>query len=351
MLRVSYPYSALFAPTSTSSTYIPGVNGYSAKPYNENLTWEKTTTYNVGIDFDLFEKSIVTGSIDAYQKYTKDLLSVVSAAPGQALTNEFVANVGSMKNKGVEGNLNVKVINSEDFNLSLNGNIAYNIGEITDLNNRTTNVDNASGIPVGTGQKIAYNTVGQQPYSAWVFQQVYDSNNRPVENAFVDKNGDGVINDSDRYYVALRPNWTYGLGLTASYKQFDLSTTFNGQIGGKVYNARKLQSGFIDKALPANSTSLTNVLNTEFDFQTINGNVPFSDYYLEDASFLRCQNITLGYNFDKAIKGAVLRLYASANNVFIVTNYTGVDPENFNAIDNNFYPRSRTFSFGLNLDF
>jgi len=347
----SYPYSALFAPTSTSSTYIPGVNGYSAKPYNENLTWEKTTTYNVGIDFDLFEKSIVTGSIDAYQKYTKDLLSVVSAAPGQALTNEFVANVGSMKNKGIEGNLNVKVINSDDFNLSLNGNIAYNIGEITDLNNRTTNVDNASGIPVGTGQKIAYNTVGQQPYSAWVFQQVYDSNNRPVENAFVDKNGDGVINDSDRYYVALRPNWTYGLGLTASYKQFDLSTTFNGQIGGKVYNARKLQSGFIDKALPANSTSLTNVLNTEFDFQTINGNVPFSDYYLEDASFLRCQNITLGYNFDKAIKGAVLRLYASANNVFIVTDYTGVDPENFNAIDNNFYPRSRTFSFGLNLDF
>ncbi|OCB75599.1 SusC/RagA family TonB-linked outer membrane protein [Flavobacterium piscis] len=347
----SYPYSALFAPTSSSSTYIPGVNGYYAKPYNEDLTWEKTTTYNVGIDFDLFEKSIVTGSIDAYQKYTKDLLSVVSAAPGQALTNEFVSNVGSMKNKGIEGNLNVKVINSDDFNLSLNGNIAYNIGEITDLNNRTTNVDNASGIPVGTGQKIAYNTVGQQPYSAWVFQQVYDSNNRPVENAFVDKNGDGVINDSDRYYVALRPNWTYGLGLTASYKQFDLSTTFNGQIGGKVYNARKLQSGFIDKALPANSTSLTNVLNTEFDFQTINGNVPFSDYYLEDASFLRCQNITLGYNFDKAIKGAVLRLYASANNVFIVTDYTGVDPENFNAIDNNFYPRSRTFSFGLNLDF
>ncbi len=347
----SYPYSALFAPTGTSSTYIPGVNGYYAKPYNEDLTWEKTTTYNVGIDFDLFEKSIVTGSIDAYQKYTKDLLSVVSAAPGQALTNEFVANVGSMKNKGVEGNLNVKVINSDDFNLSLNGNIAYNIGEITDLNNRTTNVDNASNIPVGTGQKIAYNTVGQQPYSAWVFQQVYDSNNRPIENAFVDKNGDGSIDDNDRYYVALRPNWTYGLGLTASYKQFDLSTTFNGQIGGKVYNARKLQSGFIDKALPANSTSLTNVLNTEFDFQTINGNVPFSDYYLEDASFLRCQNITLGYNFDKAIKGATLRLYASANNVFIVTNYTGVDPENFNAIDNNFYPRSRTFSFGLNLDF
>lgn len=347
----SYPYSALFAPTSASSTYIPGVNGYYAKPYNENLTWEKTATYNVGIDFELFEKSIITGSIDAYQKYTKDLLSVVSAPPGQALTNEFVSNVGDMKNHGVEGNLNVKVINGNDFNLSVNGNIAYNIGEITDLDNRKTNVDNNSGIPVGTGQKLAYNTVGEQPYSAWAFEQIYDSNNRPIENAFVDKNGDGVINDNDRSYIALRPNWTYGFGLTANYKKFDLTTTFNGQIGGKVYNARKLQSGYIDKALPANSISLTNVLDTEFDFQTINGNVPFSDYYLEDATFLRCQNITLGYTFDKAIKGANLRLYASGNNLFIVTDYTGVDPENFNAIDNNFYPRSRTFSVGLNLEF
>ncbi|MEZ0128532.1 SusC/RagA family TonB-linked outer membrane protein, partial [Flavobacterium sp. LBUM151] len=347
----SYPYSALFAPTSASSTYIPGVNGYYAKPYNENLTWEKTATYNVGIDFELFEKSIITGSIDAYQKYTKDLLSVVSAPPGQALTNEFVSNVGDMKNHGVEGNLNVKVINGNDFNLSVNGNIAYNIGEITDLDNRKTNVDNNSGIPVGTGQKLAYNTVGEQPYSAWAFEQIYDSNNRPIENAFVDKNGDGVINDNDRSYIALRPNWTYGFGLTANYKKFDLTTTFNGQISGKVYNARKLQSGYIDKALPANSISLTNVLDTEFDFQTINGNVPFSDYYLEDATFLRCQNITLGYTFDKAIKGANLRLYASGNNLFIVTDYTGVDPENFNAIDNNFYPRSRTFSVGLNLEF
>lgn len=347
----SYPYSALFGYTSASSTYIPGVNGYFAKPYNEDLTWEKTSTYNVGIDFELFENSIISGSIDAYQKYTTDLLSVVSAPPGQALTNEFVSNVGDMKNHGVEGNLNVKVINGADFNLSVNGNIAYNIGEITDLNNRKTNVDNNSGIPVGTGQKIAYNTVGEQPYSAWVFEQVYDTNNRPIENAFVDKNGDGAIDDNDRSYVVLRPNWTYGFGLSANYKKFDLTTTFNGQIGGKVYNARKLQSGYIDKALPANSIALTNVLDTEFDFQTINGNVPFSDFYLEDATFLRCQNITLGYTFDKAIKGANLRLYASGNNLFIVTDYSGVDPENFNAIDNNFYPRSRTFSFGLNLEF
>ena len=133
---------------------------------------------------------------------------MVSAAPGQALTNEFVSNVGEMENKGIEASLNVKVVSTEDFNLAINGNAAFNIGEITDLNNRTTNVDNNSGIPVGTGQKIAYNTVGEQPYSAWVFEQIYDSNLKPIENAFVDKNGDGQITDLDRHYVALRPNWT-----------------------------------------------------------------------------------------------------------------------------------------------
>jgi TonB-linked SusC/RagA family outer membrane protein len=347
----SYPYIPLFAPTSVSSTYFPGVNGYYALPYNEDLTWEQTTTYNIGVDFSLFDNGIVSGSFDAYQRYTTDLLSMVSAAPGQALTNEFVSNVGEMENKGMEASLVVKVVSTEDFNLAVNGNIAYNIGEITDLNNRTTNVDNNSAIPVGTGQKIAYNTVGEQPYSAWVFEQIYDSNLKPIENAFVDKNGDGQITDLDRHYIALRPNWTYGFGLTASYKQFDLSTTFNGQIGGKVYNARKLQSGYIDKALPVNSNSLTNVLDTEYVFKTINGNVPFSDYYLEDASFLRCQNITIGYKMDNVIKGAALRLYTSVNNLFLATDYTGSDPENFNAIDNNFYPRPRVFSFGMNLDF
>jgi len=347
----SYPYIPLFAPTSVSSTYIPGINGYYALPYNEDLTWEQTSTYNLGIDFGLFANNIVSGSFDIYQRYTTDLLSMVSAAPGQALTNEFVSNVGEMESKGMEASLNVKIVNTEDFNLSVNGNIAFNIGEITDLNNRTTNVDNNSGIPVGTGQKIAYNTVGEQPYSAWVFEQIYDSNLKPIENAFVDKNGDGQITDLDRHYVALRPNWTYGLGLTASYKQFDLSTTFNGQIGGKVYNARKLQSGFINHALPVNSNALTNMLDTEYVFETINNNVPFSDYYLEDASFIRCQNITLGFKMDNAIKGASLRLYTSVNNLFLVSDYTGTDPENYNAIDNNFYPRPRVFTFGMNLDF
>ena len=118
-----------------------------------------------------------------------------------------------------------------------------------------------------------------------------------------------------------------------------------------MYNARKLQSGFIDHAKPVNSNALTNMLDTEYVFQTINGNVPFSDYYLEDASFLRCQNVTIGYKMDNAIKGASLRLYTSVNNLFLATDYTGTDPENFNAIDNNFYPRPRVFSFGMNLDF
>lgn len=346
----SYPYSALFVPGSATSTYFPGIGIYYAKPFNPNLTWEKTTTYNAGLDFELF-KNFISGGIDLYKRYTTDLLSTVSAPPGQALTNEFIANVGSMENKGFEVNLNIKPILKEDFSLTFNSNIAYNIGEITDLNNRNTNVDNGSALPVGTGAKLAYNTVGQQPYSAWVFEQVYDANSKPIQGAFVDKNNDGVINDQDRTYVALRPNWTYGFGLNVTYKKFDLSSSFRGQLGGKVYNGRKLQSGWINRAIPTNSNSLANVLNTDLDFTNVNGNTPLSDYFLEDASFLRCQNITIGYTVDKLVKGVNMKLYVSGSNLFLITNYSGQDPENFNAIDNNFYPRPRVYSFGVNLDF
>lgn len=346
----SYPYSALFVPGSATSTYFPGIGIYYAKPFNPNLTWEKTTTYNAGVDFDLF-KNFISGGIDVYKRYTTDLLSTVSAPPGQALTNEFIANVGSMENKGFELNLNIKPVVKENISVTFNGNIAYNIGQITDLNNRNTNVDNGSGLPVGTGAKLAYNTVGQQPYSAWVFEQVYDANSKPIQGAFVDKNKDGVIDDADKSYVALRPNWTYGFGVNITYKKFDLSSSFRGQIGGKVYNGRKLQSGWINRAIPTNSNSLSNVLNTELDFTNVNGNTSLSDYFLENASFLRCQNITIGYTIDKVINGGNMKLYVSGNNLFLITKYSGQDPENFNAIDNNFYPRPRVFSFGVNLDF
>ena len=351
-----YPSSPLFEIGSTTSQYLAGVNLYSAKAFNPDLTWEKTTTYNVGLDFDLFAKGIMSGSVDFYQKETKDLLAKTAVPPGQALSDAFVQNVGETESKGFEVNLNINPITTENFRLEFNSNVGYNRSEVTSLKDVTRITASESGLPTGTGVSLAYHTVGYQPYSAWVFKQVYDLNGDPISNAFVDINGDNIINNDDRYYETLRPNWTFGFGLNLNYKNWDLSSSFRGQIGGQVYNARRLTSGWIDRAIPNNSNSLSNVLDFNSDtattsFVNVQGNIPFSDYFLEDASFLRMENIVIGFRVPNFLKDASLRIYGAANNLFVISDYSGQDPENFNAIDNNFYPRPRVFTLGLNLDF
>lgn len=349
--KTFYPNTPLFVAGSTTSQYLPGIRTYSAKPFDDSLTWEKTTTYNVGLDFEFFKNSILSGSFDVYQRDTSDLLAFLPGLPGQSLTNSFVANVGSMTNKGAEANLEIKLIDKDNFNWSVNGNIAYNQGEVTDLKNITAFDAPDSGLPNGTGVNLARHVVGYEPFSAWVFEQIYDENGKPVQGAFVDRNGDGQITNDDRYNQALRPNWTFGFGTNFSYKRLDLAASFRGQMGGKVYNSRNLVAGYNDRVVPQNSNSLNNVLNDDLPFTNILGNIQFSDYYLENASFLRCENITLGYKVPIGLKSSSLRFFVAANNLFIVTKYSGQDPENFNAIDNNFYPRPTVYSFGVNLDF
>jgi iron complex outermembrane receptor protein len=264
--------------------------------------------------------------------------------------------VGSIDNKGFEVTLNLKAYSSDNFNVGIGGNVAYNFGKVTDLKGISVVQAGESGLPFGTGVILAYHAVGQQPYSAWVFQQVYDTKGQPIVGAYADLNGDGQITNDDRYYKALRPNWTYGFNTTFNYKNWDLTANFRGQIGGQVYNSRVLTTGFTDRATQGTSTALNNVLNF-YDgslsplFRDFNSNAVFSDYLLENATFLRCDNITLAYKFAKFIKSSSLKVSGSVTNAFIVTKYTGQDPENFNAIDNNFYPRPRTLTFGLNLDF
>ena len=245
--------------------------------------------------------------------------------------------------------MNIKVIDKENFNIDLNGNAAYNYNKVTDLQGLTSVLADESSIPDGTGVKIAHHVVGLQPYSAYVFEQIYDANGRPIEGAYVDRNKDGAITDSDKYYKAMRPNWTFGFGLNANYKNFDFTTSFRGQKGGLVYNTKELLVGNVAHAAPVAATSLNNVLS-DLTFNNNIGN-SFSDYLLQDASFIRCENITLGYKMNKAIKNASLRLYVAGNNLFLITKYSGQDPENFNGIDNNFYPRPRLYSFGVNLNF
>jgi TonB-dependent starch-binding outer membrane protein SusC len=350
-----FPALPLFDIGSVSSQYLDGVALYSARAYNQDLTWEKTTTYNAGIDFDFFKNNFVSGSFDVFYRETNDLLAQVELPPGQGLSNTFVKNVASTEGKGFELNLNFKPLTTDNSELTFNANISYSRTEVTNLDGQES-ITAGGGLPVGTGVTIARHALGFQPYSAWVFKQIYDTDGNPIVGAFADLNGDNVIDNDDRYYRALRPNWTFGFGLNYSYKNWDFSSSFRGQIGGLVYNSRKLTSGWVDRAVPINTNSLSNVLDfysgaADSNFINMNGNTTFSDYFLENASFLRCENIILGYRFNKFYKTSSMRVYAGVNNAFIVTKYTGQDPENFDSIDNNFYPRPRVYTFGLSLDF
>ena len=350
-----YPSTPLFSIGSNSSQYLQGANLYSALAFNEDLTWEKTTTYNLGIDFDFFKDSFLSGSFDIYKKETNDLLARVPLPPGQGLTDTFVKNVGSTDGKGFELSLNVKPVSNDNANFEFYTNVAYTYVKVTDLKD-VDKVQAGGNLPTGTGVNIADHVVGLQPYSFWVFEQLYDTNGNVIPGAFVDRNGDNQITNDDRYYKAVRPNWTFGFGFAFNYKNWDLSSSFRGQFGGQVYNSRKLTSGWVDSAIPINNNSLSNVLNfysgeADSAFQNYNGNATFSDYFLEDATFLRCENIILGYKFNKLIKSSSLRLYGALNNPFLITKYTGQDPENFGAIDTNFYPRPTSYTFGLSLDF
>jgi len=353
-----YPTSALFEPGDVNGQYLPGYNTYSPLAFNDNLKWETTTTYNVGVDFAFFKNDLLSGSVDVYKRDTDNLLVKTSVPPGQYLSNEIIQNVGSLTNKGVELDLRLKPITTEDFSWELLGNISYNIGEVTDLGDRSS-IDASEGrLPVSTGVSFQRHAVGYQPYSAYVYEQLYDSTGRPIVGAYKDRNGDGTITSDDRYYTALRPNWTFGFSTNFTYKNFDLTASFHGQLDGQVYNAAKLQGGWVNRPVPNNSNSLNNVLNfydgaADPRFITIQDPIPLSDYYLQNGAFLRCDNITLGYRFNDIIKpgyGSV-RIYAAVNNAFLVTKYSGQDPENFNSLDSNFYPRPRLWSFGLNFDF
>ncbi len=351
-----YPSIPLFEPGSVSSQYLSGYALYSARPYNSDLTWEKSETYNVGLDFGLFQGNLLSGSVDLFQRTTEDLLATVPVAPGQALTSSFVKNVGETESKGFEINLNVRALRRDNMQLNFYGNTSYSRAEVTNLEDVSRITASESGIPTGTGVNIAYHAVGHQPYSAWVFRQLYDSAGNPIHGAFADFNGDGIVDNDDRYYRTLRPNWTFGFGFEFNYDKFDLSSSFRGQFGGQVYNSRRLTSGWVDSAIPNNSNSMSNVLNfysgaADPNFVNVQGNVPFSDYFLEDATFLRCENIVLGYRLDNAIPNVSMRFFGALNNPFIITKYDGQDPENFNSIDNNFYPRPRSFTVGVNLDF
>ena len=351
-----FPSIPVFEIGSSNSQFIEGVNLYNAKEFNPDLTWEKTTTYNLGVDFDFFKNSFLSGSFDIYRRDTKDLLVLTDVPPGQALSDQLVQNIGETESKGFDLNLNLTPIKSEDLSLSLNGNISYSITEVTDLKGAQQITVKEPRLPFGTGNFLFRHAVGEQAGSAWVLKQVYDTHGKPVWGSFVDRNGDGNITDADKYYRAIQPNWTFGFGFAINYKNWDFSTSFRGQLDGEIYNARRLTSGVIDNVVSQDGNSLNNTLNffsnaADIQVSDIVDPIQFSDYFLENASFLRVENIVLGHSLKNVIKDTTLKLYVAVNNPFIITNYSGQDPENFGGIDNDFYPRPTVYNLGINIDF
>ncbi len=354
-----YSYLPVYYQSTSTAQYQFGSNYYyflRPSAYDPNIKWETTTTSNIGLDYG-FLNNRINGSIDFYQKKTKDLLSVIPIAPGGNFDITLLTNVGNMTNKGFEFTLNTTPVQTKTINWSVNFNISYNKSEITNLlknqdpNFKGIDVSNISG---GTGNTIGKFAVGYAPYTFLVYKQVYDSKTgKPIEGLYSDINRDGQITDADRYYYKKpAPDVLSGISTQLSYKQWTLGIAGHASFGNYVYNNFFSNSGVlraINNPLRYLQNASVNYLSTTFS-----NNQYLSDYYIENGSFFRLDNINIGYNFGKIFHNATsLAVTANVQNVFIVTKYRGLDPEisNDQGIDNNIYPRPRIYSLGLNLNF
>jgi tonB-linked outer membrane protein, susC/ragA family len=337
----SYSFS-----TNPNTTYL-GTTLLKPNGYSPDLKWEQTTTYNVAIDFG-FLNNRINGSIEYYQKHTKDLLNTISAAAGTNFINLITAN-GKMKNKGVEANVNAIAIQSKDFTWEVGYNITWNDSKITKLT--TTFNPDYQGIDAGTNQK---HQVGEMPGTFYLYQQVYDENGKPIQNAFVDRNNDGQITEADRYLTHKSPMAKVYMGFSSqfSYKKWDLGFNLRANFGNYVYNG--VASGNSTSNNYGGKGFITNLYNGFQDtgFTLLNTSEQMaSDYFLENASFLKMDNLTLGYSFQNLFAAKLSgRISASVQNVFTISKYSGLDPE-CGAIDSNIWPRPRTYTIGLNLNF
>ena len=327
--------------------------------YDPDLKWETTTTYNVGLDFG-FLNNRISGSIDFYHRKTTDLLNTAYVSAGSNFRNQVTTNIGSLKNTGIEVALSWKPIQTDNWFWTIDYNFTYNHNEITELIGGDENYYVATGgISAGTGNNVQAHTVGKPASSFHVYQQAYDANGKPIENQVVDRNGDGQITEDDLYYYKspMAPV-TMGLSSRLEYKNWDLGFSLRASIGNYVFN--DLMAG--QSNVSAGSVYYSGYMSNRptyvlpFNYQTYDTRNILSDRWVQNASFLKCDNITLGYSFSDLFKGGSYkgisgRLYASCTNVFTITKYEGIDPEVFGGIDNNLYPRPITFLLGLNLNF
>lgn len=351
-----YPYLPVYTIGQNTARYQFGndfVTTYRPEEYDANIKWEETTTYNVGLDFSLLNERI-HGSIEYYQRETQDLINRIPVPAGTNLSNFISTNIGNLENKGIELTLNLVPVQKPDLTWDLGVNFTRNQNEVTKL----TATDDPSyqgifsgGISGGIGNTVQIITVGLPAYSFHLYEQVYDQDGLPIEGLYVDKNGDGRISPDDLYTTQQRsPDFFFGFNSTLTWKNFDFTFAGRANIGNYMYNNVQSDNAFYGRLY--HSTNY--LINVHSDISGIGFQNPqyLSDHFLQEASFLRLDHVTLSYHLSNLFnKNNTVTLTATMQNPLLVTDYTGLDPEIFSGIDSNIYPRSRTIVFGLNANF
>ena len=343
-----YTYSVTGAEAFINGQYI---NTYRPEAYVSDLKWETTTSWNFGLDFGFLDGRI-GGAIDFYTRKTKDLLASVPTAAGTNFSKTILTNVGNVDSKGIEVSLNATPIQTKDWEWNLSYNFTWQNMKVKNLSltqgGSQTNVKVGPSIDAYQFQVLSE---GYEPYMFYVYHQLYDSETgKPIEGAYADLNGDGEINDADLYrYHSPAPKYIMGLSTSLRYKQLTLGMSFRANIDNYVYNGMGMSTGAFE-TVSYNNSQLNN-LNTSFLKTGFKTRQYLSDYYVENASFLKLDNLSLSYNVGKINKWASLTVSAMVQNVFTITGYSGTDPEVPNGMDNSFYPRPRTYSVSLGLQF
>ncbi len=352
----NYPYLPQYTFSEPTARYQFGnefVTTLRPEGYNANLKWEETTTYNIALDYGFFNDRLF-GSVEAYYRETNDLLNVIPVPAGSNFTNRILSNIGSLEVRGFEFDITGRVISTEDSYLQIGFNASHTKDEITKLT--TVNSEDyigveTGGISGGVGNTIQIHSVGHPRSSFFVYEQVYDENGNPLEGVYVDKNDDGQITADDKYrYKSPSPDFTFGLSSRFEYKSWDASFSARANVGNYVYN-NVASNNTVYNFMYNTQGYLNNSMSAINDIQFNNAQY-MSDHYIEDASFIRMDNISVGYTFNDLFNQVQsLRVSATVQNAFVITDYSGLDPEVFGGIDNNVYPRPRTFILGLSLNF
>ena len=350
----NYNYLPVYTSSVTGAEAL--INGqyittYRPEAYVENLKWETTSSWNFGIDFG-FLNGRISGAIDFYTRKTKDLLATVPTAAGTNFSKSITTNVGNVDSKGIEFSINATPIQTKDWEWNLSYNFTWQNMKVKNL----SLVQGGSQTNVKVGPSIdAYQfqvlSEGYEPYMFYVYHQLYDpETGKPIEGAYADLNGDGEINESDLYrYHSPAPKYIMGLSTSLRYKKLTLGMSFRANIDNYVYNGMGMSTGAWE-TVSYNNSQLNN-LNASFLKTGFKTRQYLSDYYVENASFLKLDNLSLSYNVGKITKWASLTVSAMVQNVFTITGYSGTDPEVPNGMDNSFYPRPRTYSLSLGFQF